>query len=127
MATDNEPEDILAGALAKLQRLESGVFRFGQRVRMFLQQLPADLPEPSAATPSVTNPLDRSYLHLTFRTPDEVTAWATWLDEPVKRDEQSGAVFTSAKGIVDELPIYVGCMTLPTQNEQTTAAEDGDR
>ncbi|MFG2679232.1 hypothetical protein [Streptomyces sp. NPDC048392] len=127
MTNDTEPEGITARALAELQRLESGVFQFGQRVRLFLQQLPAELPEPLAATPSVTNPLDQSYLHMVFRTPDEVVSWATWLGEPVKRVDQNDAVFTSATGCVDALHLYVGCMTLRSQSaEQTTAAEDGD-
>ncbi|MFJ1657217.1 hypothetical protein [Streptomyces anthocyanicus] len=127
MAADNELEGITARALAELHRLESGVFQFGQRVRLFLQQLPAELPEPLAATPSVTNPLDQSYLHMVFRTPEEVASWAAWLGEPLKRVDQGDAVFTSATGCVDALRLYVGCMTLGAQSaEQTTVAEDGD-
>ncbi|MCM8548954.1 hypothetical protein [Streptomyces sp. STCH 565 A] len=127
MAADNVLEGIVTDALAELQRIESGVFQFGQRVRLFLQQLPADLPEPTAVTPSVTDSVDRSYLHMLVRTPDEVEAWATWLGEPVKRDEHPTAVFTSVTGTVDELRVYVGCMTLLSpQAGQAAAAEGGD-
>ncbi|MBZ6258807.1 hypothetical protein KVH22_25160 [Streptomyces olivaceus] len=125
MATSDERQALINDALAELQRIESGVFQFGQRVRLFLQQLPADLPEPTAVTPSVTDSVDRSYLHLMVRTPDEVEAWATWLGEPVKRDEHPTAVFTSVKGTVDELRVYVGCMALLSQQAGQAAATEG--
>ncbi len=118
-------ESIREPALAKLQQIESEVFQFGQRVRAFLQNLPADLPQPFGAIPALTSAgIDNAYLHLTVSTPAEVASWASWMDAAVTRKDELGAVFAHATAVVDALPIYVGCMQLATKVEQQTGGED---
>ncbi|MFC8438064.1 hypothetical protein ACFUJT_07680 [Streptomyces griseoincarnatus] len=118
-------ESLRETALAKLQQIESQMFQFGQRVRAFLQDLPADLPQPFGATPALASSgIDQAYLHLTFATPAEVASWASWMDAAVTRKDELGAVFCHATAVVDGLPIYVGCMQLATEAEQQTGGED---
>ena len=115
---------IREAALAEMQQIESAVFQFGQRVRLFLQALPAGLPQPLSASPALSaRDLDEAYLHLTFATPDEVASWASWMGATLKRNDQCNAVFTSAQAVVDGLPLYVGCMTLDGPAEKQEAGQ----
>ncbi|MCF2130175.1 hypothetical protein L1I79_27640 [Strepomyces sp. STD 3.1] len=118
MAAANEFQGAVAGAQATLLEIESTVFQFSHRVRLFLQHFPADLPKPLSVQPSISSPLDSSYLHLVCATPDEVATWASWMGTSVKRVEQHNAVFTSATADVEGLPLHVGCMTLSSQAER---------
>lgn len=125
MASPDKFEDVLAEAQAELQRAESEVFQFGQRARQFLQQFPAGLPKPTAVTTACRAGTSGDwYLHMHCRTPDEVAAWATWMDTPVKRDESGTAVFTSVKAVVDGLSVYVGCMTLRSQDDEQPGGDN---
>lgn len=117
-------EEIRAAALAELAAIESDVFQFGQRVRLFLQSMPADLPQPSAMSPSLSiKGVGGSYLHVMVSTPDEVASWAAWMGATLERKEQHGAMFVSARADVAGLPVYVGCMVLSLAGQQAGGAE----
>lgn len=122
-------ESPLVRTRRELEAFEAAVFQFGQRTRAFLDGFPTDLPEPLAVLPKFASGYGtagygaESYLHLTFAGPADVQAWAERLGVPVTRscDDADGMAFVRAQGVLDGARLFVGCMTAPTEEEQSQA------